>query len=49
MNYNETTFFDSVSFFRVIKDKLSEKMRGMTLSQRKEFMKQIREGKIEIV
>jgi len=41
--------FDSVSFFRAIKEKLAAKMAGMTLEQQKEFMKQVREGKIELV
>lgn len=41
--------FDSVAFFRAIKEKLASKMAGMTLEQQRDFMKQIREGKIEII
>ena len=40
--------FDTVAFFRAIKEKLAEKMAGMTLEQQKEFMKNVREGKIKI-
>jgi hypothetical protein len=40
--------FDTVSFFRAIKEKLSAKMVGMTLEQQKDFMKQVREGKIKL-
>jgi ERCC4-related helicase len=41
--------FDSVKFFRVIKEKLAEGMAGMTLEQQKEFLRQVREGKIKIM
>jgi hypothetical protein len=44
----ETKSFDSVSFFRSIKEKLAEKMEGMTLPQKKAFMQKVREGKIKI-
>jgi hypothetical protein len=40
--------FNTVSFFRAIKEKLASKMAGMTLVQQKEFMKQVREGKIKL-
>ena len=40
--------FDTVAFFRAIKEKLAAKMAGMTLEQQKEFMRQVREGKIEL-
>ena len=38
--------FDSVLFFRAIKEKLALKMEGMTLVQKREFMQKVREGKI---
>lgn len=41
--------FDSVTFFRSVKEKLAARMIGMTLEQQKEFLKQVREGKIKIV
>lgn len=41
--------FDTVAFFRRIKDKLSEKMKRMTLDEQKEFLRQVRDGKIKIV
>ena len=44
----ELKTFDSVSFFRAIKEKMANMMEGMTLAQKKEFMKQIREGKIKV-
>jgi hypothetical protein len=40
--------FDTVAFFKAIKEKLAEKMAGMTLEQQKEFMKKVREGQIEL-
>ena len=40
--------FDTVKFFRAIKEKLATKMAGMTLEQQKEFLQQVREGKIKI-
>jgi len=40
--------FDTVAYFRAIKEKLAKKMVGMTLKQQKEFMQQVREGKIEL-
>ena len=40
--------FDTVTYFRAIKEKLAAKMAGMTLEQQKEFMRQIREGLIEL-
>jgi len=40
--------FDSVKFFRKIKEQMSLKMAGMTLEEQKEFMRQIRDGEIKI-
>ncbi len=40
--------FDTVNFFRAIKEKLAAKMAGMTLEEQREFLKQVREGKIKI-
>lgn len=40
--------FDTVIFFRSIKEKLAERMENMTLEEQKEFMHQVREGKIKI-
>lgn len=40
--------FDSVAFFRAIKEKLAEKMAGMTLQEQHDFMRKVREGKIKI-
>jgi hypothetical protein len=40
--------FDSVAFFRAIKEKLAAKMAGMNLEEQKEFMRKVREGKIKI-
>ncbi len=40
--------FDTVAFFRAIKEKLAAKMEGMTLPEKKEFMRQVREGQIII-
>ena len=40
--------FDSVKFFRQIKQKLGERMSKMTLKEQKEFLKDIKNGKIKI-
>jgi hypothetical protein len=40
--------FDTVEFFRAIKEKLAAKMTGMTLEQKKDFMQKIIKGKIKI-
>jgi hypothetical protein len=48
MKTNTVKSFDTVAFFRGIKEKLAEKMQGMTLEQQKEFMKMVREGKVKI-
>lgn len=40
--------FDTVAFFRAIKEKLAAKMEGMTLAEKKAFMQKVREGKIKI-
>ena len=48
MKNKEVKEFDSVLFFREIKEKLALKMKGMTLLQKKEFMLQVREGNIKI-
>ena len=48
MKSKEVKAFDSVKFFRAVKEKMAKMMEGMTLAQKKEFMQQIREGKIKI-
>lgn len=48
METKEKKDFDSVIFFRNIKEKLAKKMAGMTLAQKQEFMRQVREGKLKI-
>jgi hypothetical protein len=49
MKTKQEKSFDTVSFFRSIKEKLATQMSDMTLEQQKEFMKKVREGKIKIV
>jgi len=41
--------FDTVEFFRLIKEKLAERMINMTFDEQREFLKHVREGKIKIV
>ena len=48
MRTKEVKTFDCVTFFRAVKEKMAKMMEGMTLSQKKEFMRQIREGKIKV-
>jgi len=40
--------FDSVEYFRSIKQKLAERMKDMTLKEQKAFMKKVKEGEIKI-
>jgi hypothetical protein len=40
--------FDTVNFFRNIKAKLAEKLAFMTLEEQKEYLQNIRDGKIKI-
>jgi len=40
--------FDTVSYFRTIKEKLADKMSNMTLEEQKEFMRKVREGKLKL-
>ncbi|MCL4483474.1 MAG: hypothetical protein M1445_12845 [Bacteroidetes bacterium] len=40
--------FDTVNFFRAIKEKLAARMANMTIEEQREFLKQVREGKIKI-
>ena len=48
MKNKEIKTFDSVAFFRKIKEKLALKMEDMSMAQKKEFMIHIKEGKIKI-
>ena len=38
--------FDSVQFFRSIKEKLAGRMANMTFEEQREFLKQVKEGKV---
>ena len=40
--------FDSVEFFRAIKEKLAKRMTGMTLEEQKEFLRKVRDREILI-
>ena len=40
--------FDTIEFFRKVKQTLAKRMEGMNLSEQKEFMKRLREGEIKI-
>ena len=41
--------FDTVKFFRQIKEKLAERLSTMTLEEQKEFLRKVREGEIKII
>ena len=45
---NTVKQFDSVTFFRAIKEKMAKMMEGMSLAEKKKFMQEIREGKIKV-
>lgn len=40
--------FDTVQFFRSIKEKLAARMINMTFEEQREFLKQVRGGQIKI-
>ena len=40
--------FDTVQFFRSIKEQLASRMISMTFEEQREFLKQVREGKIKL-
>ena len=40
--------FDTVKFFRQIKEQLAEKLSTMTLDEQKEYLRKVREGEIKI-
>ncbi|CAN5307855.1 hypothetical protein BH09BAC2_BH09BAC2_05300 [soil metagenome] len=44
MKPKEVKTFDSIAFFRAVKEKMAKMMDNMTLAQKKEFMRKIREG-----
>jgi len=48
MKTKELKTFDSVRFFRCVKEKMANMMTGMKLVQKKEFMRKIREGEIKV-
>ncbi|MGI8892350.1 MAG: hypothetical protein ACR2GN_02705 [Bacteroidia bacterium] len=48
MKTKEKKSFDTVAFFRAIKEKLASKMAGMTLEQQKEFLEKVRKGEIKL-
>ena len=40
--------YDTVKFFRQIKEKLAEKLSTMTLEEQKEFLRKVRDGEIKL-
>ena len=40
--------FDTVKFFRQIKEKLAKELCKMTIEEQKEYLRKVREGEIEI-
>ena len=40
--------FNSVEYFRSIKEKMAEKMKDMTLEEQQAFMKKVREGNVKL-
>ena len=40
--------FDTVGFFRKVKQILAERMEGMNLAEQKKIMRKVREGEIKI-
>jgi hypothetical protein len=40
--------FDTVAFFRAVKEKIAKTTEGMTLQQRRDYFQKVREGKIKL-
>jgi hypothetical protein len=40
--------FDTVSFFRDVKEKMAKATEGMTLEEKREYWRLLREGKIKL-
>jgi hypothetical protein len=40
--------FDTVAFFRAVKEKMAKATEGMTLQEKREYWKQLREGKVKL-
>jgi hypothetical protein len=40
--------FDTVAFFRAVKEKMAKATEGMTLQQKRDYWKLMREGKIKL-
>ena len=41
--------FDTVAFFRAVKEKMARATEGMTLQEKRNYWKLMREGKIKLV
>lgn len=48
MSKKKEKTFDTVKFFRKVKDILASKMKGMTLPEKQEFMRKLKEGEIKL-
>ncbi|GHT23943.1 hypothetical protein FACS189430_08030 [Bacteroidia bacterium] len=40
--------FDTVTFFRAVKEKMAKATEGMTLQEEREYWKQLREGTVKL-
>jgi len=40
--------FDTVAFFRAVKEKIAKATEGMTLQERRDFFQKIREGEMKL-
>jgi hypothetical protein len=48
MKQKEEKKFDTVAFFRDVKERIAKATEGMTLQERRAFFAQIREGKVHL-
>ena len=46
---NKEKDFDTVAFFRSVKEKMAKATEGMTLSEKRNYCSLMREGKLKIV
>jgi len=49
MNIAVKREFDAVAFFRAIKEKMAKATEGMSLQEKRDYWKLIREGKVKLM
>ena len=48
MKTKRDTSFDTLAFTPAVKEKIAKRMKNMSLKEQKDFLREVREGKIKI-